>query len=56
MTGLLAKFDDVMALKYPITLVLDDAAGNSYVQVSARHLSTYNYANEQFKEFVGTVG
>uniref|UniRef100_A0A914WI61 Zinc finger ZPR1-type domain-containing protein n=1 Tax=Plectus sambesii TaxID=2011161 RepID=A0A914WI61_9BILA len=32
MTDFLVKFDDILALKLPVTLVLDDAAGNSYIQ------------------------
>lgn len=30
---LFAKFDEVLALKRPCTVVMDDPAGNSYVQV-----------------------
>jgi len=32
MTDFLAKFDDILALKLPVTLVLDDPTGNSYIQ------------------------
>lgn len=34
--GLFAKFDEVLALKRKCTVVLDDPAGNSYVQVGQR--------------------
>uniref|UniRef100_A0A0K0EIE7 Zinc finger ZPR1-type domain-containing protein n=1 Tax=Strongyloides stercoralis TaxID=6248 RepID=A0A0K0EIE7_STRER len=30
--NLLQKFDDIIALKLPITVILDDPAGNSYIQ------------------------
>jgi len=32
MTNFLTKFDDIVALKLPVTLVLDDSAGNSYIE------------------------
>lgn len=42
MTDFLAKLDDALALKLPITLVLDDPAGNSYIQVRFNY-SLYRY-------------
>ncbi|KJH43932.1 ZPR1 zinc finger domain protein, partial [Dictyocaulus viviparus] len=34
MKQFLEKFDDLLALKQPATLILDDPAGNSYIQVT----------------------